>query len=104
MTMGYIASKPLVITKREDGSDLYLYHGSPVPGHVKGEELQRLLDGEFIAEDDATEAPADVPPAMEEKPAGNASLKAWQSYAKSQGTSEEDLDGLSRDDVRSLFS
>jgi len=41
---------------------------------------------------------------MEEKPAGNASLEAWQSYAKSQGTSEEDLDGLSRDDIRSLFS
>jgi len=65
--MGYIVSKALVITRKEDGSDLYLYYGSPVPAHVKDDELLRLIEGEFIAED------GDVQP--EDKPAAKSAAK-----------------------------
>lgn len=37
------------------------------------------------------------------KPAGNASLDDWQEYAKSQGASDENIDGLSRNELREQF-
>ena len=53
--MGYIVTAPLVITRKEDGSDLYLYAGTSVPGYVKDDELLRLIEGEFIAEGEPAE-------------------------------------------------
>jgi hypothetical protein len=38
------------------------------------------------------------------KPAGNAATEEWQDYARSQGASDEDLEGLSRDDLRKLYA
>lgn len=38
-----------------------------------------------------------------EVPGGNASKDAWHAYALSQGKSAEDLDGLTRDQLRDLF-
>lgn len=38
-----------------------------------------------------------------EVPAGNASKDAWHTYALSQGKSAEDLDGLTRDQIKELF-
>lgn len=49
--MGHIVTAALVITRNEDGSDLYLYAGAPVPERVKGDELKRLVDEGFVAED-----------------------------------------------------
>lgn len=97
--MSYSINAPLVITRNEDGSDLYLYQGSPLPSHVRGDELKRLKDGGFLSGDDK---PVDEKPA-DEKPHGNASLETWQKFAKSKGASDEDLDGLSRDEVRELY-
>lgn len=42
-------------------------------------------------------------PHLVEKPAGNASIEAWQDYARSQGVSDDDLEGKSRDDLRDLY-
>lgn len=39
-----------------------------------------------------------------EPPAGNASLEAWQEYAREQGLAHEDIQGRSRDDLRSALS
>ena len=38
-----------------------------------------------------------------EVPGGNASKDAWHAYALAQGKSAEDLDGLTRDQLRDLF-
>lgn len=38
-----------------------------------------------------------------EVPGGNASKDAWHAYALSQGKSADDLDGLTRDQIRDLF-
>lgn len=38
-----------------------------------------------------------------EAPAGNASLEAWQEYARSKGASDDDLDGKGRDDLRDAY-
>lgn len=37
-------------------------------------------------------------------PKGNAGLEEWQEFARTQGFSEEDLEGKSRDDLRSALS
>lgn len=41
---------PLVIAKQEDGSDLYLYQGAPVPESLSKDEVKRLSDGGFIGD------------------------------------------------------
>lgn len=41
--MSYVITGPLVITKKEDGSDLYLYEGSQIPDHVSDDECKRLV-------------------------------------------------------------
>jgi hypothetical protein len=45
LIMAYKVIKPLVITKKQDGSDLYLYYGAVLPDFVSDEEVKRLVDG-----------------------------------------------------------
>lgn len=40
----------------------------------------------------------------DDKPAGNASIEAWQDYALAQGKSADDLEGLTRNQIRDLFA
>lgn len=40
----------------------------------------------------------------EEAPAKNAAKKQWVAYAKRQGATDDDLDGLSRDEIRDAYS
>jgi hypothetical protein len=58
--MAYKVVKPLVITKRQDGSDLYLYEGALLPDFVSDEEAKRLLDEEFVEKVGADEVPKDA--------------------------------------------
>ena len=51
--MGHIVTAPLVVTKGETGSDLYLYQGTQVPEFVKVDELKRLEEAGLIASDEA---------------------------------------------------
>lgn len=41
---------PLVIAKRADGSDVYLYEGAPFPEGLREGEAERLA--EFLADDE----------------------------------------------------
>lgn len=40
----------------------------------------------------------------EAAPAGNGSLEDWQKYARTQGATDADLDGQSRDDLRKKYA
>lgn len=42
------------------------------------------------------------PPAVE-APAGNASQETWATYARTQGATDADLDGLGRDELREKY-
>lgn len=46
--MTHIVITALVVAKVDDGSNVYLYRGAPVPSNVSEAEVKRLLDGEFI--------------------------------------------------------
>jgi hypothetical protein len=39
----HVVTSPLVIAKKEDGSDLYLYEGSELPDFVKADDVKRLV-------------------------------------------------------------
>lgn len=42
--MSKIVTAPLVIAKLENGSDVYVYEGSPLPDGLKEGEAERLAD------------------------------------------------------------
>lgn len=44
------------------------------------------------------------PPAVGESPKGNASHDEWEAYARTQGATDEDLDGLGRDAIRDKYT
>lgn len=96
----YVVTAPCVVARIEDGTVRYLYEGARVPTSdlVKG-ELARLRDGGFIAavEESAPDAPATAGP-----PARNASRDDWAAYALTQGATEADLVGQTRDYIRDL--
>jgi hypothetical protein len=62
--MAHIVTGALVITKRENGSDLYLYEGAEVPEFVSKDEVKRLVDLELV-EDTSSKKAADKKPAAE---------------------------------------
>lgn len=104
MAKTYNVTSPLVIAKLQGGTYVHLYEGAPLPEDVDADQLKQLVDQKMVAEADT--APVDDPaddPGGGGKPAGNASLEKWQEYARSQGASDADLDGVSRDDLRDRY-
>jgi hypothetical protein len=109
---GYTVTAPLVTARTENGRIVYLYFGDVVPSGLAQDSVDHLRDLGFIkggSEPAATILPAPAvdevaaPVAQLEKPAGNAGLDEWTVYARSQGATDDDLEGLSRNDVRDLY-
>lgn len=65
MAQQYIVTAPLVITKKEDGSDLYLYQDALLPDFISDDEIKRLSDEEFIDKVSASDAKGKPKPASE---------------------------------------
>jgi len=109
---GLIVTAPLVTARTENGRIVYLYFGDIVPSGLAQESVDHLRGLGFVkggGEPVATILPppavAEVPAPISqvEKPAGNAGLDEWTAYARSQGATDDDLEGLSRNDVRDLY-
>lgn len=49
--MAYVVTSPLVIAKKQDGSDLYLYENAEVPDFVSADEIKRLTALGMIAKE-----------------------------------------------------
>jgi hypothetical protein len=65
MAQQHIVTAPLVITKKEDGSDLYLYEGAVLPDHVSADEAKRLSDLGLVDKLSASAAKTPQAPAAE---------------------------------------
>lgn len=99
--MSYAVTAPLVIVRDAAGAMQYHYQGAVLPDYVSSDDLKRLADEGLIIR---TEVPADAPVLpIDQRPTKNASLEAWSEYAITQGATVEELDGLSRDEIRSLY-
>lgn len=57
--------------------------------------------GQEVTEEADGATPDETPAG--DKPAGNASTDAWRDYALAQGYSEEQLESLGRDEIKSLL-
>jgi hypothetical protein len=68
--------------------------GEELPEWAQAHVGDHVYEDEFSDDGSQEAAPG-------EKPAGNASLEAWQSYAASQGV---DVEGKSRDEIRDQFN
>lgn len=60
----YVVIAPLVISKKEDGSDLFLYEGAQLPEWATAVEIDRLSALGFIVEVSAAEAATAEPAAQ----------------------------------------
>jgi hypothetical protein len=111
MSLRFTAALGTAFTSQ--GRIISLYFGDLVPEGISKESLAHLKSLGFVADDEAPvltiieQDGADVAPPVVggdvPKPAGNAGLEEWTAYARSQGATDADLDGLSRNDVRDLY-
>lgn len=85
--MSHIVKSPLVIAKAEDGSDVYLYRGAPVPSHIDAKEVARLVEGGFVEE---VKAETPEPEFPETEPSESWKGEQLKAYAKAN---EIDLGG-----------
>ena len=119
MATKYVVTAPYVtlLGDTPDGRRLVgLYRGSPVPDGVPEASLKHHLDAGLIApvkeaeallEADAGELPSNTgsvdgepaPGASVEAPAKSASKADWEAYARSQGATDADLDGATKDSL-----
>lgn len=68
------------------------------------EFAERVLVGDEPAPDVLVDMGRNAEPAAaDEVPAGNASTEAWRDYARTQGATDEDLDGKGRDELRDTY-
>lgn len=109
---GFVVTAPMVTARTDNDRIVYLYFGDVVPSGLSQGSIDHLRSLGFIKGGDEPvvtilPAPAvvDVPAPVShvEKPAGNAGLDEWTAYAHSQGATDDDLEGLSRNDVRDLY-
>lgn len=75
-------------------------HASQGVRPVKGGDVADSAEAQETAETAHTEQDTFEATA----PAGNASKADWEAYALTQGRSNEELDGLTRDQIRDLFT
>lgn len=98
--MGYTVKSMLVIATDGLGVRHHLYQGQPLPAYIGQDELDRLAADGLIAK---VEEPAEEVPSFD-RPAGNASQEAWATYAMESGqASEDEVKGLTRDELRELY-
>jgi hypothetical protein len=98
MAKAYKVTGPLATPYLETGERIYLYEGAFLPSNVREGEADRLVDLGLVTEvdvdeEDGTEDSAGGPPAK------SASKADWEAYARSQGATDDDLDGATKDDL-----
>jgi hypothetical protein len=91
--MSYKVTAPLVVIANADGTsgDWYGYTDSVVPEGWNDERCKQLVDEGFLVKSDDD--------GQVKKPAKSASKGEWEAYARSQGATDDDLDGKSKDDL-----
>lgn len=94
--MSYVVTAPLVIARDETGRQHHLYAGAVLSDNVDPAQLKQLIESDMVAEATADE-PTDGPPAK------SASKGDWEAYARSQGATDDDLEGKTKDELVSTY-
>lgn len=97
----YVSAVPLAMVRTIDGGYRNVYRDEEVAGAaVDPDNLERLVRKGFLVEKDETSDDSD---GSEGPPAKSANKAAWEAYARSQGATDEDLDGTSKDDLIAAY-
>lgn len=91
----YTVTAPLVVLRQQDGSYVHLYEGTPVPDSGDTNHVKQLVDYGMLSA--AADEPADGPPAR------SASKADWEDYARSQGATDADINGVTKDDLVAAY-
>lgn len=109
----YRVTAPFVTLKVKDFNGQTVVKGYYLDGivqdPVEDEQFEKHVRNGWIEKapesvDQTASASGTVEPPAFERPAGNASQEAWATYALESGqASEDEVKGLSRDDLRELY-
>jgi hypothetical protein len=102
---------PCVVVKDESGAQRMFLAGAVLPAGLDGDHVKQLLDqgmveeGQVvgIVEDDAFDEELENEDVEVETPAKSASKGDWEAFARSQGATDADLDGLTKDDLIAAY-
>lgn len=95
----YVSAVPLTMVRTVDGGYRNVLEGDPIAGEaVDTTDLERLVRKGFLVEFETDEAVDPSGP-----PAKSASKGDWEAYARSQGATDEDLDGVTKDDLVATY-
>lgn len=97
MSKRYVSAEPLTMVRVGSGEAVtmaYVFEGAPVPEGADPDDVKRLVDEGFLVEQEVADSGDEDGP-----PAKSASKGDWEAYARSQGASDEDLDGQTKDDL-----
>lgn len=98
----HTVTAPLVVLRQQDGSRVHLYQGAPVPDTADSEHVDQLVElGMLGKAETAVAAASGEAPAG--PPAKSASKADWEAYARSQGATDADLDGATKDDIVAIY-
>lgn len=104
----YQVTGPLAIVKGKDGKIRYCYTGSPIPGDIDDEQVQRLVVDGLVSEvgddgnvvdpsEQSTEAPSVA------RPSQVAPKSAWVDYAVSRGMDRRKAESLDKRELIDAF-
>lgn len=100
MAKNYIGKAPLTMVRTTAGSYVHVFAEDAVPADITDDDLKRLLDEGYIVEAPAAEDSADSDGGA---PAKSATKADWEAYARSQGATDADLEGKTKDDLVNAY-
>jgi len=107
MTTTYKVVAPYVTLKVKDVTGTSVVQGfyaGAIVDAVDVEQAEAQANMGFLEPVAAVEPEVEPEPPVFDRPAGNASQEAWATYALESGqASEDEVKGLSRDDLRELY-
>ena len=92
--MGYVVTAPLIQARKGDGSFVHIYEGGNLPDDQDPHQLEQLLAGNMVAEQEGDS----------DKPAASAAKAKWKAYAVAQGMDEAEADSMTRDELADHFA
>lgn len=93
--MSYKVITPLVIVPNADevSGDGYFYQDAVIPSGFNDERCKQLVKDGMLEQASADSGTDDGPPAK------SANKGDWEAYARSQGATDADLEGKTKDDL-----
>lgn len=98
--MFYTVTKPLIVVRDELGAQHMFYEGASFSSEgLDKDHVEQLEEEGFIEEREEPELPENAGDQGDGAPTKSASKGDWEAYARSQGATDEDLDGLTKDEL-----